>query len=201
MAKKGLSKPVMAQYIPTYGPVYRYGIVFSHAVEYSIDAEYSDDNPLFGDNGVAEDDLPRFTKGTLTLNVTDIPNANTGFLFDVTSGWVDITYQEGDRQYIARVYDKWFSADAIGRSFGFGIIELHQVDETDKYRTIILPKVTLRTPGESATTKGETLDWQTSELTFDVERSDLGDHPWKIEAWHDSEAEALAYLKTKLNVS
>ena len=81
---------------------------------------------------------------------------------------------------------------------GFGIIEEHQIDDVDKYRGVILCKVSMNIPAEAATTRGERIDWQTKEIEGAISRSDENTanykHPWKREAWFDSEEEAMEYI-------
>ena len=87
---------------------------------------------------------------------------------------------------------------------GFGIIETHQINDVDRYRAVILCKTTMAIPAEAATTKGESIEWQTKEIEGTITRSDENTenykHPWKREAWFDTEKEAMEYLKTVLNV-
>lgn len=197
MAKKGLSIPFFGEYANNSGTVtYANGRTIGHAIEYSIDAEVSDDNPLYGDNMIVEHDFGRFQSGTLTLKTSELTGAISKWLLGLTEN----TESVGSGQSATSVTEYIFDDNITPRQCGFGIIELHQIDDVDKYKTIILCKVTPKIPSESCTTKGETIDWQTPELTFTVERSDAASHPWKIEAWHDSEAAALAYLQAKLGV-
>ena len=59
-------------------------------------------------------------------------------------------------------------------------------------------------PSEAATTKGESIEWQTREIEGTINRSDEDTanyrHPWKREAWFDTQSQAMEYLKTVLNV-
>ena len=94
--------------------------------------------------------------------------------------------------------------DAKQTPKGFGIIETHQINDVDKYRAVILCKVTMSIPAEAATTKGESIEWQTKEIEGTITRSDEDTenfrHPWKREAWFDTKAEAQEYLNTILGV-
>lgn len=197
MAKKGLSVPFFGEYTNSSGTVtYANGRTIGHAIEYSLDAETSDDNPLYGDNMIVEHDFGTFQKGTLTLNTSEL----TGPLSKWLLGLSEATQNVGSGNDAVTVTEYVFDDDITPRTCGFGIIELHQINDVDKYKTIVLCKITPQIPAESCTTKGETVDWQTPELTFTVQRSDAAKHPWKIEAWHDSEAAAVAYLQAKLGV-
>ena len=68
--------------------------------------------------------------------------------------------QVGETSVTELVYDD----DMKGTPKGFGIIETHQINDVDKFRAVILCKVTPSIPANSATTKGESIDWQTKEV-------------------------------------
>ena len=60
-------------------------------------------------------------------------------------------------------------------------------------------------PSDAATTKGKTIEWQTHKIEATIARSDEvtkdENHPWKDEAWFDTEAQALEYLMYMLGVA
>ncbi|MFQ7537660.1 MAG: phage tail protein, partial [Clostridium sp.] len=66
---------------------------------------------------------------------------------------------------------------------------------------VFLPKVFFNVPEQAATTKGESIEWQTPTITGTVMRSDLVDdkyeHPWMMDAWFQTRAEAALYLEYK----
>lgn len=193
MAKKGLSIPFFGKYTATGNPAtvtYSEGKTIGHAIEYSTEIEIGGDNPLYGDNVVIEHDNGSFNGGTLTLNTSELTGTVSKWLLGLTENTVTV----GERQVTEYVFDD----DARPITAGFGIIELHQIDDVDKYRTVILTKVVPQIPANSATTKGESIEWQTQEITFNIERDDSAKHIWQIEAWHDTEADAIAYLQQKL---
>lgn len=197
MAIKGLAIPVFGDYNFDGNKVYfTDGFVCGKAVEYAVDTENSDDNPLHADDEVAEHDYGIFAGGTLTLNTTDLDYPSSKRLLNLK----EVERTIGDVQVKELVYDD----DASPKSKGFGIIETHQINDIDQYRAVILPKVTPRNPAEAATTKGESIEWQTKELECAVERteeySENYKHPWKYEAWFDTRDKAFEYLKTILNV-
>ena len=92
-------------------------------------------------------------------------------------------------------------------NLGAGLIELHQVNGVEFHRAIILPKVFFNVPSDSATTKGESVEWQTQEISGVINRSDEVDsttkrnHPWKLSADCESEDIAVAYIKKVLNIT
>lgn len=197
MAIKGLSIPVFGEY--SYNGTaasYTNGFVCGEAIEYGVEIETSDNNPLYGDNRIIENDYGVFNSGTLTLNTSDLDTYTSKRLL----GLKEVQMTVGDGQVTELVSDE----DAKQTPKGFGVIELHQIDDVDKYRAVILCKVSMSIPAEAATTKKESIEWQTKEIEGTITRSDENTanykNPWKREAWFDTEAEALEYLKTVLNV-
>lgn len=198
MAIKGLSIPFFGRYTNNSGTVsYSEGKTIGHAIEYSIDVETGDDNPLYGDNMIVEHDNGRFQSGTLTLNTSELTGEVSKWLLGLT----ETTRTVGTSPNQVTVTEYVFDDNAAPLSVGFGIIELHQIDDTDIYKTVILNKITPHIPNSAATTKGETVEWQTEEIEFAIERSDAANHPWKIEAWHETETAAKTYLQTVLGYS
>lgn len=197
MAIKGLTTPVFGEYNYDGNAVtYTNGFVAGAAIEYGVEIETSDNNPLYGDDKIIENDYGTFNTGTLTLNTSDLDQYTSKRLL----GLKEATVMVGETQVTELVSDD----DASAKPKGFGIIETHQINDVDKYRAVILCKVAMSIPAEAATTKGESIDWQTKEIEGTINRSDQDSgnykHPWKREAWFDSHDDALEYLKTVLNV-
>lgn len=194
MAIKGLALPRVGKYTNTNGTVtYSEGKVLGHAIEYSVEVETTDDNPLYGDNMIVEHDNGSFGSGTLTLTTSELTGENAMWLLGLTSA----TEGTGDNAITVYSYDD----NSKPITVGFGIVETHQINDVDQFKAVILPKCVPRFPSDSATTKGETIEWQTPEIEFGIERSDEAGHPWKKEAWFSTETAAEEWLETKLAVT
>ena len=196
MAIKGLTTPVFADYTFNGAQVsYANGFVCGSAIEYGVEIETSDNNPLYGDDRIIENDYGTFNTGTLTLNTSDLTQIDSKRLL----GLKEVQVSVGSGSVTELVTDD----DAKSTPKGFGIIETHQINDVDKYRAIIICKVTMGIPPEAATTKGESIEWQTKEITGSITRADENSqnykHPWKREAWFDSHDDAMSYLRTILN--
>lgn len=196
MAIKGLTTPVFADYAFNGAQVsYANGFVCGSAIEYGVEIETSDNNPLYGDDRIIENDYGIFNTGTLTLNTSDLTQIDSKRLL----GLKEVQVSVGTGSVTELVTDD----DAKSTPKGFGIIETHQINDVDKYRAIIICKVTMGIPPETATTKGESIEWQTKEITGSITRADENSHnykhPWKREAWFDSHDDAMSYLRTILN--
>lgn len=201
MAIKGLSIPVCGKYSFASGVVsYSDGFIADKAIEYSAEFETADDNPLYADNGIAENDKGTFQRGTLTLGTADLPQDLAKMLLGLVQIEETVTIGQESVAVKRNVYDD----NAKAPYLGFGIIELHQINDADKYRAVFFNKVFFKIPSEAAATKGETIEWQTKSIEGTIQRSDevIADtttvkgvkHPWMEDAWFDTEAEALAYL-------
>lgn len=197
MAIKGLTTPVFGEYNYNGGSVtYTNGFVCGSAIEYGVEIETSDNNPLYGDDHIIENDYGTFNTGTLTLNTSDFDQYTSKRLL----GLKEVQFTVGEATVTELVTDD----DAKTTEKGFGIIETHQINDVDKYRAVILCKVGMSIPSEAATTKRESIEWQTREIEGTINRSDEDTanyrHPWKREAWFDTQSQAMEYLKTVLNV-
>lgn len=197
MAIKGLTKPMFGEYNYNGAAAsYTNGFMCGAAIEYGVEVETSDNNPLYGDDHIIENDYGTFNTGTLTLNTSDLDQYTSKRLL----GLKEVQVTVGQTQVTELVTDD----DAKQSPKGFGIIETHQINDVDKYRAVILCKVAMSIPAEAATTKGESIEWQTREVEGTINRSDEDSanykHPWKREAWFDTRSEAEEYIKTVLNV-
>ena len=66
----------------------------------------------------------------------------------------------------------------------------------------MLPKCSLQPESLAAATQGESIEFQTEELTFNVVRDDSSNHNWKLIGGDlSSEAAAEAKIQTALNIS
>lgn len=206
MAIKGLSIPVVGKYSESNGVVtYTDGMIGAKAVSYGVSLEINDPVPLYADNELAEESKQTFRGGKLTLGTDEMPQALSKFLL----GLKEYTRTYGPSSDQQTVTELIYDEDLRSPFLGYGIIEEHQISGVDKYRAVILKKVRFNIPEEAATTRGETVAWQTKSIEADIFRSGevtTGStvnvvRPWKTEAWFDSEADAIDYLKSMLGVS
>ena len=197
MATIGLSKPYYAIYAEAGGVVsYSDGAVMGKATEANISIETTEDNNLYGDNGLAETDR-RFANGTLTLSTTDLSQEVSKAILGLTEqaitgidGVTDTTVKE-------LVYDD----TQVTPYLGVGFIIKKKVNGAYKWRGVVLPKIMFSVPEDAATTQGESIEWQTPELTGAIMRDDSATHVWKKEATFTTEAQAEAYIKARLGIT
>lgn len=197
MATIGLSKPYYAIYAEAGGVVsYSDGAVMGKAKEANISIETTEDNNLYGDNGLAETDR-RFANGTLTLSTTDLSQEVSKAILGLTEQAITGIDGVTDTSVKELVYD-----DAqVTPYLGVGFIIKKKVNGVYKWRGVVLPKVMFSVPEDAATTQGESIEWQTPELTGTIMRDDSATHVWKKEATFTTEAQAEAYIKARLGIA
>jgi phi13 family phage major tail protein len=197
MATIGLSKPYYAIYAEAGGVVsYSDGAVMGKATEANISIETTEDNNLYGDNGLAETDR-RFANGTLTLSTTDLSQEVSKAILGLTEQAITGIDGVTDTSVKELVYD-----DAqVTPYLGVGFIIKKKVNGVYKWRGVVLPKVMFSVPEDAATTQGESIEWQTPELTGTIMRDDSATHVWKKEATFTTEAQAEAYIKARLGIA
>ncbi len=197
MATIGLSKPYYAIYAEAGGVVsYSDGAVMGKATEANISIETTEDNNLYGDNGLAETDR-RFANGTLTLSTTDLSQEVSKAILGLTEQAITGIDGVTDTSVKELVYD-----DAqVTPYLGVGFIIKKKVNGAYKWRGVVLPKVMFSVPEDAATTQGESIEWQTPELTGTIMRDDSATHVWKKEATFTTEAQSEAYIKARLGIA
>lgn len=197
MATIGLSKPYYAIYAEAGGVVsYSDGAVMGKATEANISIETTEDNNLYGDNGLAETDR-RFANGTLTLSTTDLSQEVSKAILGLTEQAITGIDGVTDTSVKELVYDD----GQVTPYLGVGFIIKKKVNGVHKWRGVVLPKVMFSVPEDAATTQGESIEWQTPELTGTIMRDDSATHVWKKEATFTTEAQAEAYIKARLGIA
>lgn len=197
MATIGLSKPYYAIYAEAGGVVsYSGGAVMGKATEANISIETTEDNNLYGDNGLAETDR-RFTNGSLTLSTTDLSQEVSKAILGLTEQAITGIDGVTDTSVKELVYDD----TQVTPYLGVGFIIKKKVNGAYKWRGVVLPKVMFSVPEDAATTQGESIEWQTPELTGAIMRDDSATHMWKREATFTTEAQAEAYIKNRLSIT
>ena len=77
-----------------------------------------------------------------------------------------------------------------------------QQNNVTKWVALVYPKIQFQNTGDAASTQGETIEWQTPELSATIMRDDTAKHAWRyISTPLDSEAEAEAAVKKLLNIT
>lgn len=197
MAKIGLSKPYYAIYSST-GPTVSYsdGGLIGKATELTLELEGADANILYADNGPAESDN-QFAGGTLTLSTDDL-------LPEPMMAILGLKQEAMDLDGATTTSPQWivYDDDQAIPYVGFGGIIKKQISNVTKWVAVVFTKVQFTNPGIDAVTQGETIEWQTTELTANVMRDDTVKHTWQMQSTPmDTEADAEAAIKDALNIT
>lgn len=196
MATVGLSKPYFALYENSGTAVtYSEGQVIGKAVELSMELEGQEPNALYADNSIAES-ASMFSGGTLTIKTDDLLPAPLSKALGLTLQTISNTnITTPSAQEI--VYGNAQSVPFVG----FGAIVKKIQSGATKWMAVIWPKIQFQTPGLSAVTQGETIEWQTPELTATIMRDDTATANWMRTALLDTEADAETYIKSFLSIT
>ncbi len=197
MAIIGVSKPQYAIYAENNGAVtYSSGGTLGKMTEVSVEIESSEDNNLYADNGIAETDR-EFSGGTMTLSTDELSQEVSKAILGIKEQALeDITGidEEGLKELI---YDD----TQVIPYLGVGFIIKKKVAGVTKWRAVVLTKIMFSVPNDAATTQGESIDWQTSELSGTIMKDGTSTHMWKRECTFNTEAAADTYIKARLNIT
>ena len=174
MATIGLSKPYYAKYAANGSTVtYSGGAVIGKAVELSMELENADTNVLYADNGAAES-ASVFAGGTLTLTTDDLlPDPMMGILGVKKETITDNTIKTEGASWLI------FDDDQNTPYVGFGGVIKKQQNNVTKWVALVYPKIQFQNTGDAASTQGETIEWQTPELSATIMRDDTAKHAWR----------------------
>lgn len=197
MATVGLCKPYYAKYSNSGSTVtYADGGVMGKAVEVGVEIESSDSNNLYADNAVAETEKT-FSSGTLDLTTDDLEQAVSKVILGLKEEAITGIDGVTDTSVKELIYDD----DQVTPYLGVGFIIKKIKGGVTKWRAIVLTKVMFAVPSDSATTQGDTIEWQTPQISGTIMRDDSAKHAWKKEATFTTEAQAEAYIKARLGIS
>ena len=203
MSKINISDAMYAKYSYSNGSVsYSDGGRAGYSTEVDIQINQTDENKNHGDGKIVGVDKT-FSSGTIKYNLTDIlPNIKS-ILLGVTSQTITGITGITDTGAKELIFDK----NAEAQEVGFGIIIEGQEDsetETERdpyFRAVILAKVSFAEVSETTRQREETITWQGEELVGTIMRDDTSNEVWKREATFTTKAQALAYLKNRLNIT
>lgn len=191
----GYSKPYVALYSNNAKTVsYTKGMVLARGVRVSIEPTVADDNSFYADNVEAETAGGIFTGGTATVTVDGLLEAARTMIWGLP--------EPKPAANLENVNVQAFGEKAAAPYLGLGFIIRYQSGGVITYEPIVLPKVKFNAGSTSAETQGESIDWQTEELTARIMRDDTADKNWKLIAdEQDTEEEAENVLKAMLGIT
>jgi hypothetical protein len=194
MAYTGLTRFFMAKYSSEGGTVtYSEGGEYLKAIELNPEIEKADDgNNLYANNKVAESSgASRFGGGTLTIKTDDLPQSVSMLILGVTP----VEEVINGVTYSVVKYGNNLDPPYLG----FGVIRTGQVTNESGntsrfFRAYIFTKIRFSVPLDAATTQGETIEWQTPELSASIYRDDTPDEAWHVECTCETEEQAAEFI-------
>lgn len=154
-------------------------------VDVSISVEGTDPVEFYADNALAES-LLAFSKGTLTLTVDGLALEDAKTILGLVTGSGDDATTYSD----VAIPEVPF--------LGFGCVKRVMMEGVVSYIGIVLPKVKFAMPEDAGTTQGETVEFQTQQLTATIYKDDAATPTWRHRKSFDTEAAAEAWVKTSL---
>lgn len=137
---------------------------------------------LYADDSIAEEDKS-FQSGAVALGIDDLSDTVQSDLLGHTVVDGEITANENDES----------------PNVGFGFYGVKKVRGKRKYRAIWLTKVKFSEPSDEHATKEDGTTFKTPVLEGSIMLDDNGD--WKKEKTFDTEAEAIAYVDGKADIT
>ena len=185
----GYSMPIVAKYTYSNNTIsYTDVMPLARGVEVSMEVETGDATNFYADNTIAEAVAGQFNGATATLTVDGLKDAARDLIAGITTKGSLVV----DSKTVATVvYDDLQVIPYVG----IGFVVRYMENGVTSYAPIILPKAQFSPEGLEAATQGEEVEFQTTELTATVMRSDAAGHRWKVVAEDQTtEADAVAVL-------
>lgn len=193
----GVSRPFFAKYSEKNGTVsYSEGGSLGRMKEVGLVINTSgDDNEVYLDNVLAEFERT-FSDGTLTLAADLLSQAVSAAILGVTP--VNLGPVDGvtDTDVVEYVYDDAQQAPYLG----VGLVIRGKEKGAVRWMGLIVTKVKFNVPETAATTQDKAITWQIPTITATVMRDDTETHVWQRHASFSTEAQAIAYIKHRLNI-
>lgn len=191
MARIGLLKPRIAKYADASGVVtYTDGQILGKAIEHDLTLNNSDPVILYADDGAAES-VGGFSSGTLTVGTDELPIEIAALIYGIEPETIT-TPASGSAVS--------FDDDTTPPYLGYGVIVPKIRNNVRTWMAVLLTKIKFNVVGDSFQTKGETVEFQTPELTATVMRDDTSKHKWRQWAEFGTEEAADDWLNTKLGI-
>lgn len=158
------------------------GKVMAKAIKADIKVNI-EDIELYADDGIDES-LKEFKDGALTQEINDLED-------DVVSDLLGHKISQ-DGELTA-------NGDDVSPFVRVGFIVRRIKNKVITYRTIVLMKVQYGLPDESYETKGQNTSLKTTTIVGKIYRNKDGD--WKKQKTFATEAEAITYLNSMVNIT
>lgn len=169
MVTTGYSDPYVALYKGEGGKdSYTGGMVLGGGVSYTDSITAADDNNFYADNQIDESESGVFQSGEATITINYLQPAAATMVLGLTT-----------QQEVGSVQWDGYDDQTDPPYIGYGHVKKVMDNGVEKYYGVVYPRIKMALPNESSTTQGETIDWQTQELSATITRSLNGTHAWR----------------------
>lgn len=185
MAKYGASNPYFAliDTEPETGlPTYKSGVKIAKLIS-SADNPTFTTGTLYADDGKAEE-VTEFVSATVDVSLDDVSIENKSLMFGASI--VDETELE-------------YRGTDVAPYGGYAFYARKMKNNKTSFLGVYYPKVKATLGGVTHNTKGESITFAPDAVSFSV--AETPSYAWKREAEFETEAEALAWVKEKLNIT
>lgn len=197
MAIIGCSYLKYAKYANNQGTVsYSDGGTAAKLVSVNVALDSASNNDFYADNSIDETDKV-FSGGTLTVKTNDLTDAVSKELLGLQDQAIESITGITD----SSVKELLFDDRQVVPYLGIGMIIKHQRAGATVWTGIVLTKVQFAVPNNAAETQGKQISWQTPELVGSIMRDDSTYRAWKKQATFTTEAQAILYVNTRLNIA
>lgn len=183
MAFVGLSKPYVAQLINEASKQYSNGFKCGKAISLNVTPNYNEAK-LNADNQLAEY-VKEFKDGNITFGTSTLPKEAATVMFGhtVSEDGKTVTYK----------------ADDTANNVGVGFVVDQMVDGKKTFVATIIFKAKFTEAAADFTTKGDNIEFKTPSIEGTI--SPLETKEWKETKEFTTEAEAIEFVKTTLNIT
>lgn len=167
------------------------------AISAGFEPSTPEDNPLYANNGEAENDSSGASGGTLTLTLDRLTMDAAADLYGLQV--VETQVMVNGEQVPGRGLRYTGTEQSV--PVGVAFIRMNQEDGVRKHEVVLYRRGTFSMPSDNAKTMGETIEWQTPEISGSI----MGMEGEGTNAWYEtmvfpSQAAAITYIETIFGV-
>lgn len=157
-----------------------------------------EENPLYANNGVSENDSSSASGGTLDMTLDRLEQAAAADLYGLTV--TEVTANVGSTSVTGKAL-KYYGNEQSA-PVGVAFVRMHQEDGMRSHEVVLYRSVTFGMPAQNAQTKGESIEWQTPEISGAVQGLEGdGSEPWFESVKFPSQEAALEYIYDRFKES
>lgn len=166
------------------------------AISASFTPNVPEDNPLYANNSVAENDTSAGSGGELTMTLDRMTLETHADLYGTTVS--DVTVNAGGSQVQGK--EIVYKGNEVSAPIGLAYIKMQQEDGVRYHDVLFYREAALSRPNDESATMGESIEWQTPEVTASVAgMQGDGSEPWYRMARFPAQEAAITYAKQLLS--